>query len=72
MRKLVYFFLTGILLLNSCSTGLKSLQRGDYYDAILKAVNRLSSDPDNRKATQVVRDGYPLAVAYYQEKLIRY
>lgn len=69
MRKYFFILLVGILFLNSCSTGLKSLQRGDYYDAILKAANRLSSDPDNRKASQVVRDGYPLAVAYYQEEI---
>ena len=69
MRKYFLFILTAILLLNSCSTGKKSLQRGDYYDAIMKAANRLSSDPDNRNATQVVRDGYPMAVAFYQEEI---
>ena len=45
------------------------MQRGDYYDAIMKAANRLSSDPDNRNATQVIRDGYPMAVAFYQEEI---
>ncbi|MBW8330869.1 MAG: hypothetical protein K0M40_02530 [Prolixibacteraceae bacterium] len=69
MRKYFLFILTTILLLNSCSTGKKSLQRGDYYDAIMKAANRLSSDPDNRNATQVIRDGYPMAVAFYQEEI---
>ncbi|HAQ19863.1 MAG TPA: hypothetical protein DCR40_11605 [Prolixibacteraceae bacterium] len=71
MRKYLFFLAGVFIFLNSCSTGQKSLQRGDYYDAILKAANRLSSDPDNRKATQVVRDGYPLAVAYYQEEIDR-
>jgi len=56
-------------LLNACSTGLKSLQQGNYYDAIMKAANRLSSDPDNRKATQVISEGYPMAVTYYQEEI---
>ena len=69
MRKYFLFILTAILLLNSCSTGKKSLQRGEYYDAIMKAANRLSSDPDNRNATQVIRDGYPMAVAFYQEEI---
>ena len=69
MRK--YFFLLSLsfLLLNACSTGLKSLQRGNYYDAIMKAANRLSNDPNNRKASDVVRDGYPMAVKYYQEEI---
>lgn len=69
MRKYFYFFFIGILLLNSCSTGLKSLQQGNYYDAIMKAANRLSSDPDNRKASQVISEGYPMAVTYYQEEI---
>jgi len=68
MRKYL-FLISSIFILNSCSTGLKSLQQGNYYDAIMKAANRLSNDPDNRKASQVVRDGYPMAVAYYQEEI---
>ena len=70
MRKFIYFFFIGILLLNSCSTGQKSLEQGNYYDAIMKAVDRLSSDPDNRKASQVISEGYPMAVVYYQEEIL--
>lgn len=69
MRKYLLFLIGSFLLLNACSTGQKSLQRGDYYDAIMKAVGRLSSDPDNRKASQVIEEGYTLAVAYYQEEI---
>ena len=69
MRKYLLIILTSVFLLNSCSTGVKSLQQGNYYDAIMKAANRLSSDPDNRKATQVVSEGYPMAVAFYQEEI---
>jgi len=69
MRKFIYFSFIGILLLNACSTGQKSLEQGNYYSAIMKAVARLSSDPDNRKASQVIGEGYPLAVAYYQEEI---
>jgi len=57
------------MLLNACSTGEKALQQGNYYDAIMKATSRLSSDPDNHKAAKVVRDGYPMAIAYYQEEI---
>jgi hypothetical protein len=35
----------------------------------MKAVGRLSSDPDNRKASQVISEGYPMAVTYYQEEI---
>ena len=69
MRKIYTWLFVGILILNSCSTGQKSLDRGNYYDALSKAINRLGNDPDNRKAAQVVREGYPLAVSYYQEEI---
>jgi hypothetical protein len=69
MRKYLIILGGVVLLLNACSTGEKALQQGNYYDAIMKAVNRLSNDPDNRKATKVVRDGYPMAIAYYQEEI---
>ena len=69
MRKYLHNLVGIILLLTACSTGEKALQQGNYYDAMMKAVSRLSSDPDNKKATRVVRDGYPLAIAYYQEEI---
>jgi hypothetical protein len=69
MQKYFFYLIIAVFFLNSCSTGLKSLQQGNYYDAILKAANRLSNDPDNRKASQVIKDGYPMAVTYYQEEI---
>ncbi len=69
MLKYIYFLLISFLLLNSCSTGQKSLDQGNYYDAIMKAASRLSSDPDNRKASQVISEGYPMAIIYYQEEI---
>jgi hypothetical protein len=69
MQKYFFYLIIAVFFLNSCSTGIKSLQQGNYYDAILKAANRLSNDPDNRKASQVIKDGYPMAVTYYQEEI---
>lgn len=69
MRKIHILVILLCVLLASCSTGKKSLERGNYYDAIMKAVSRLGSDTDNRKASQVIQEGYPLAIAYYQEEI---
>ncbi|WP_167611634.1 hypothetical protein [Maribellus sediminis] len=57
------------LLLFSCSSGKKALQKGNYYQAITQAVERLKSDPDNSKATTVVKEGYPIALEWSQEEL---
>ncbi|MGC3978662.1 MAG: hypothetical protein QM751_10805 [Paludibacteraceae bacterium] len=50
-----------ILIMVSCSTGKKALQKGDYYRATMESVNRLRSSPDNKKAQQVLKQSYPLA-----------
>lgn len=67
--KHLYPLLFVVLLLASCSSGRKALDQGNFRDAISKAVNRLSQNPDSRKAQQVVADGYPMAMQYYQEEI---
>lgn len=56
-------------LLFSCSTGKKALQKGDYYSAISKAVDRLRSAPENKNALKVLREGYPMTLEWTQEEL---
>ena len=64
---LVFYFL--ILIISSCSTGKKALEKGDYFSAITKSVERLKSDPDNKKAIKVLEDGYPLSLEWSQEEI---
>ena len=56
-------------LLLSCSSGKKALQKGDYFSAGLKAVNRLKSSPNNQNAIKVLKDGYPLLLEWEQEEM---
>jgi hypothetical protein len=41
MNKPATFLIISILVLASCSSGKKALQKGDYFSAIAKAVDRL-------------------------------
>lgn len=45
-----------------CSSGKKAFERGDYYDAVLKAVNRLRQKPNHKKSRETLKEGYPLAL----------
>lgn len=58
-----------VLVTLSCSTGKKALQKGDYFAAVVKATDRLKTDPDNKKATKVLKDGYLLAIEWSQEEM---
>jgi hypothetical protein len=67
IRFSVYLML--LLLLVSCSTGKKALQKGDYFSAVLKAVERLKSAPENKNANKVLKDGYPMTIEWAQEEM---
>ncbi len=63
----VYFrflpaFIILLLIISACSSGKKALRQGDYYEATLKAVDRLRQSPSNRKARQTLGEAYYRAV----------
>jgi len=71
MKKYIPFVFIVFLVFTSCSTGKKALQKGDYFSAVSKSVQRLQSDPDNRKAVTVLKESYPLAIEWSQEEMDR-
>ncbi|NQU85619.1 MAG: lipoprotein, partial [Mariniphaga sp.] len=69
MKKYYIFLFVIIILLSACSTGKKALQKGNYFSAVSKSVQRLKSDPNNKNALTVLKDGYPLAINWSQEEM---
>ncbi len=69
MNKSIVVLSLVVFLLSSCSSGKKALQKGDYFSAVSKAVERLRSSPENKKALRVLREGYPLALEWSQEEI---
>lgn len=61
MKQLYTFFMV-VLLLSACSSGKNAYESGNYYDAVLKAVNRLRQNPNHNKSQETLRVSYPLAV----------
>jgi len=63
MKKTNYYIwiLSTIVLFSGCSSSKKALQHGDYYRAVLEAVNQLRSSPNNKKSQDVLVQAYPLA-----------
>ncbi len=62
----IWIFLA--ILFIGCSSGKKSFERGNYYDSVLKSVNRLRKNPNHKKSAQTLREAYPLAVEFYEER----
>lgn len=57
-----------ISFLFACSSGKKSYERGDYYDAVVKAVQRLKQKPDHDKSKETLKNAYPLAVQSLEQE----
>jgi hypothetical protein len=55
-----------LLISMACSSGKKAYERGDYYDAVLKSINRLRKDPGHSKSAETLTNAYPLAVQYFE------
>jgi len=69
MKKLyILSFILVLLVLADCSSGKKSYTSGNYYDSVLKAVNRLRKNPNHKKSVQTLRDAYPLAVKHFENQ----
>jgi tetratricopeptide (TPR) repeat protein len=64
MSKYLIFSLLSIIFW-SCTSGKKALDRGNYEEASLKAIERLRSSPDNSKAQATLKDAYNLALSYH-------
>ena len=63
------FFIVLSILMVSCSTGKRALEKGDYDKAIYQAVSRLQKDTDNRKALNTLKSAYGFAMEDHQTKI---
>lgn len=64
-------FLLVLVSLYACSSGKKALERGDYDEAVIKAVNRLRQKPDQKKARHTLKEAYPLAHDWHLDNISR-
>lgn len=57
-----------LLILSACSSGKKAYEKGDYYGAVIQAVNRLRQKPDHEKSAEALRNAYPMAVSSLEDQ----
>jgi len=58
-----------IVLLDSCSSGKKQLQFGNYEESVRLSIKRLRKSPNNKKATETLREAYPYAVDFHLDNI---
>ena len=64
-----FMIIVSIMLMDACSSGKKAYERGNYVEAVSKAVDRLRRNPDHRKSREVLKKAYPQAIKYYRTKV---
>ena len=68
MKPIFYAYLITVLVLSGCSSGKSTFERGNYYEAVITSVNRLRKNNDHKKSVETLRQAYPLAVAFYEDR----
>jgi hypothetical protein len=63
------FILIVAFLSVQCSSSKKLLENGNYYQAVLKATEKLRKSPGNKKAKVALRQAYPLTVEELLENI---
>jgi hypothetical protein len=66
------FFMVIIVVLSNCSSGKKTLEKGNYYQSSVQAVERLRKNPNHKKSREVLSNSYPLALKYYTDRVYNY
>ena len=51
-----------LIFLESCSSGKAAYKRGNYYEAVLSAVQNLRRSPENKKSKEVLSLSYQAAI----------
>jgi len=63
------FLLASILLLASCVSAEKALDKGNNKDAVWKALGKLKKKPKDSKTLNILEEAYPLFVSDYMQEI---
>ena len=69
MTKSISLFLVPILLALSCVSAEKALDKGNYKDAVWKALSKLKKSPKDSKSKKTLKEAYPLFIDHYKEDI---
>ncbi len=67
--KIIICILTASVAFTSCNTGKNLYTKGNYYEAVLRSVEKLQKNPNNKKALETLTNAYPNALEFYLDQL---
>ncbi len=69
MTKSIIPFLLPLLLMLSCVTAEKALDKGNHKDAVWKSLSKLKKKPDDSKSRKILKAAYPLFLDDYEREI---
>ncbi len=73
MKKFLFpiLLLLAAVLMDGCSSGKQAYEKGNYDDAVLKAIHRLRKNPNSKKAAETLSESYPLTISWHRDNIAR-
>jgi len=62
----IFILITGI---SSCNTGKNLYTQGNYYQAVLRSIEKLRKSPNNKKAMETLANAYPNALTTFLDQI---
>ena len=57
------------IVLVACTTAKSQYEKGNYYDSVMRSVEKLRKSPNNKTARETLANAYPQAVNTFMDKL---
>lgn len=58
-----------ISVLEACTTAKSQYEKGNYYDAVMRSVEKLRKSPNNKSARETLANAYPQAINSFMDRL---
>ena len=55
--------------IQACTTAKSQYEKGNYYDAVMRSVEKLRKSPNNKSARETLANAYPQAINSFMDRL---
>lgn len=68
-KGIIVVLIVVISVIQACTTAKSQYEKGNYYDAVMRSVEKLRKSPNNKSARETLANAYPQAVNSFMDKL---
>ena len=69
VRNLFGILIVMTIVLVACTTAKSQYEKGNYYDSVMRSVEKLRKSPNNKNARETLANAYPQAVNTFMDQL---